>query len=178
MSNYKKHNYKSKKSERETTTYGLSIASKTIKDLTKNVIGKFGFIEADMISNWASIVGQEMADKTYPLKINFSKNKRDNGNLHLAVSSGAYALEIQHREKIILERINSYFGYRAVAKITIMQDIGAMDYKPDEEETPEIDLTEEEKTQITDNTKDIKNEALKNALENLGAKLVKKSKKG
>ena len=176
MTNYKKHNFKSK-GNRETTTYGLSIASKTIKDLTKNVIGKFGFIEADIISNWSSIVGKEMADKTYPLKINFTKNNRDNGNLHLATSSGAYALEIQHREKIILERINSYFGYKAVAKITIMQDVGSMDYKSDEDETPEIELTKEEENSIKEEVKDIKNEDLKNVLENLGAKLIKKSKK-
>ena len=34
---------------------------------------------------------------------------------------GAMALELQHQTPMLLERINSYFGYRAVAQLRLVQ---------------------------------------------------------
>lgn len=40
----------------------------------------------------------------------------------LALSGfGAWALELQHQSPLVIERINSYFGYQAVIKISLSQ---------------------------------------------------------
>ena len=36
-------------------------------------------------------------------------------------AGGPLALELQHLEPLVIERINRYFGYRAVAKLSFVQ---------------------------------------------------------
>ena len=69
--------------------------------------------------NWETIVGANIARASTPEKLTFPHNKRDSGVLRLRAESGA-TLEIQHLEPQILERINSYFGYRAVARLQLI----------------------------------------------------------
>ena len=42
------------------------------------------------------------------------------GTLHVRVGSGALALELQHLEPVVIERINTYFGYRAVERLKLV----------------------------------------------------------
>jgi hypothetical protein len=89
-----------------------------VPKLTRRALGKYGFSYAGLITDWEAIVGAELARNCQPEKISFPSNKRDSGVLRLRAASGA-ALEIQHLEPQILDRINSYFGYRAVARLQL-----------------------------------------------------------
>ncbi len=94
-----------------------SIASK----FASPILGKKGFVETDIITKWESIVGETLAEKVVPVRIAFSRGKKDNGTLHVEVEAGGVALELQHKEKYIIEKINSFFGYSAIAKISMKQ---------------------------------------------------------
>lgn len=48
-------------------------------------------------------------------KIGFRGKERQNGVLQVAAVNGAFALELQHREKFVLEKVNAFFGYKAVS---------------------------------------------------------------
>ncbi|HAA92128.1 MAG: hypothetical protein CMM48_11290 [Rhodospirillaceae bacterium] len=87
--------------------------------LTRKALGKYGFSYAGLITDWKTIVGPEIARASLPEKLTFPRNKRDSGILRLKAEGGA-ALEIQHLEPQILERINSYFGYRAVTRLQLV----------------------------------------------------------
>ena len=91
----------------------LQSVAKSIMPLARSILGKKGFVEVDILTDWSGIVGEELAAYTLPQKIDFKPNQKNNGILHLMVPSGAFALEIQHREKFILQKINTYFGYNA-----------------------------------------------------------------
>ncbi|MDH5556756.1 MAG: DciA family protein [Alphaproteobacteria bacterium] len=91
----------------------------TVGGLAKRTIGKRGFAEAGLITDWEKIVGQELAASCWPDRLAFPPGKRDGGSLRIRVAGG-FALELQHMEPRLLERINGHFGYRAVERITII----------------------------------------------------------
>lgn len=88
--------------------------SQMVPVLTRKVFRERGFHQASVLTNWSEIVGQELAAKCCPEKISRE------GVLTLRVD-GPVALEIQHLEPQLLERIATHFGYRAVVRISIRQ---------------------------------------------------------
>ena len=89
--------------------------------LMKPILGARGFGAASVITQWEQIVGPVLARATAPERIAYPQGERGNGTLHLKVSSASLALELQHLEPQMIERINSHFGYRAVARLRILQ---------------------------------------------------------
>lgn len=102
----------------------LGPLSAEVPRLTKAALGGRGFAEAGLISDWASIVGAETGRMTRPVALKFPKSQRQDGVLTVQAGGGA-ALELQHLKPQILERINAYFGYRAVADLKIQQGSAA-----------------------------------------------------
>ena len=84
------------------------------------VLGRHGLAAGGLVADWPSIVGAQLAECCVPMRLAFPPGERASGTLHLRVQ-GPLALELQHLEPVVLERINSYFGYRAVAKLRIQQ---------------------------------------------------------
>ena len=84
---------------------------------------RFGFVQSSVVSRWAEIVGARYAEVSAPESIRFPAGKRSDGTLTLTVA-GAHAPMMQHITPAIMERVNLFFGYQAVAKIVIRQ--GAM----------------------------------------------------
>ena len=151
-------------------TKDLQSLSQTLLPLAQNILGKNGFVETDIITNWPDIVGEQLDCYSFPQKIDFPKNKKNNGSLHLAVPTGAFAVEIQHREKFILDKINTYFGYNAVSSLKIIQNNELqIDTSPkSQSKSKQIILSEQEKNEIKNISDDIKNENLKEILIKLG----------
>ena len=155
----------------ERTTGDLLSISKSILPLAKEILGKKGFVETDILTNWPDIIGQELADYTSPIKIDFKPQQRNNGTLHLEVPSGAFALEVQHREKIILQKINTYFGYNAISSIRIIQNPNFKLNSAEHSATsssPKKLVTPEEENYIKDLAKEINSPDLKEILIKLG----------
>lgn len=104
-----------------------SLFSKTLRScvepVVRPVIKSKGIATSKLISEWESIVGPKLAKNTFPARLSFARDANANGTLTIACD-GAHALELQHMQPLIIERIASYFGYRAVARITIEQRAG------------------------------------------------------
>ncbi len=97
-----------------------SIAASVAK-LTKPFFARRGFADGAIVGDWAAIIGPDLAAHSMPEKIVFAPSSRDNGTLHLRIDSGSFAVELQHLEPVLIERINAYFGYRAVSRVRISQ---------------------------------------------------------
>ncbi len=89
--------------------------------VTRPVFGKHGFAGGALVVDWPAIVGSAVASHTLPVRIKFPPKERAEGALVVKVDSGAFALEMQHLEPLILERINGYFGWKAVARLKLVQ---------------------------------------------------------
>ena len=79
-----------------------------------------GFAQREILTRWSAIVGDELAALSCPEKLSFTPHNQGAGVLTVRVA-GAVALEFQHRQPTILERINAYFGFRAVRRIRLKQ---------------------------------------------------------
>ncbi len=81
---------------------------------------KFGFVQSSVVSRWDEIVGPRYAAVSAPELIRFPVGKKADGTLELVVE-GAHATMMQHVVPEIIERVNRFFGYGAVAKIKMRQ---------------------------------------------------------
>lgn len=81
---------------------------------------RFGFVQSSVVTRWPEIVGPGHARNCSPESIRFPMGEKSEGTLHLVVSPG-HAPLIQHVVPEIIERVNRFFGYRAVAKVRIRQ---------------------------------------------------------
>ena len=100
--------------------------------LTRKAMEKYGFSAAALLTDWAQIVGADLARYTEPQRLKWPRAVdaygetdgeaagRPGAILHLSVD-GARALDVQYKGRQIIERINAYFGYRAVAELRISQ---------------------------------------------------------
>ncbi len=89
--------------------------------LVAKPLGKRGFAAASLVAGWPAIVGETLASGTLPLRVAFARGARTQGVLHLRVASGALALQLQHLEPLILERVNVHFGHAAVSRLALTQ---------------------------------------------------------
>ncbi len=65
-----------------------------------------------LVKQWPEIMGDEFADKTQPIKLNYRKGTKDRkstATLDVATSS-SYATILPYQKGVILERINNVFG--------------------------------------------------------------------
>ncbi|MDX2204864.1 MAG: DciA family protein [Hyphomicrobiaceae bacterium] len=104
-----------------------------LPQLTRKAFEKFGFSTATLITDWPLIAGAEVARFSEPERLKWPRlpgeaaadgvvetQRRQGATLVLRVDE-ARALDIQYKAKQLIERINSYFGYAAVADIRIIQ---------------------------------------------------------
>ncbi len=142
--------------------------------LTKQLTGKRGFAEAGLIEDWSSIVGKELSTQCLPVKLRYpSQGVRNDGTL-LVKADPAFALMIQQQTPQIIERVNSHFGYRAIARLSIQQ--GPL-YQVERKAPPELPkLTKSESQAIQTEFADVENDALRTALERIARTLKAKNK--
>jgi hypothetical protein len=99
---------------------------RAVSDLLPNAGGaafrRFGFVQSSIVSRWAEIVGLRYAAVSSPESIRFPPGRKSGGVLTLVVE-GAHAPMMQHVAPAIVERVNAFFGYPAVARLAIRQGI-------------------------------------------------------
>jgi hypothetical protein len=102
--------------------------AKPLRELVGKVVGeafiKQGFASAELVTRWSEIVGAEIAAHSEPIKIQWPRGTapqiRSPGILVLRVE-GPAAIEIQHLGAVICERVNRFFGWRAVERLAFRQ---------------------------------------------------------
>lgn len=87
-----------------------------LPDIGRAAFRKFGFVQSSIVSRWSEIVGDRYARVSAPESIRFPQGERSGGLLTLAVAP-AHATMMQHIAPEIMERVNRFFGYAAVARI-------------------------------------------------------------
>ena len=103
--------------------------NESLNELNKKILHKFGKLDYTIHSKWSEIVGSFFCNHSEPLNIkSLPVYTNDEGEmmydkyLHVNVTPSA-ALEFQHFQNKIIEKINSYFGYKAIKGIKIHQKI-------------------------------------------------------
>jgi hypothetical protein len=145
----------------------LQMVGAVLPRIAGKTLGKRGFGEAQLVQHWTEIVGERLAKDASPLKLSFPRGGRRDGTLKLRVTPGI-ALEIQHDEPLLLERINGFFGYRVITRISLQQTGPA----PSHETRPRRLLTAAETEELERRVGAIDDSALRASLKRLGAAIL------
>lgn len=89
-----------------------------VEPLIQPVLKEKGLAGSRILTDWAKIVGSQLANRSQPEKLSFSRGKTTEGTLTIAVENG-FATELQYQTPLILERLAVYFGYKAISRIII-----------------------------------------------------------
>jgi hypothetical protein len=103
-----------------------------VPKVTAAVFEKFGFHSAEIMASWETIVGADLARLTRPETIKWPRGARSHGDAAedggrsagatlVVASDPAFALEVSYRHQEIIDRINRYFGYRAIGQLKVHQ---------------------------------------------------------
>jgi hypothetical protein len=126
-----------------------------------------GLAEAKLLTEWPIIVGPGLAGRCQPIRLGKSTD-RQGGVLVLHVA-GTAALELQHSEVQVLERINGFFGYPAVSRLRLIQaPPGSRSLR-----APPVNRSKSvaEESELAEAVRDIRDAGLRNALQSLGRTL-------
>lgn len=138
---------------------------------SRPALRKRGLAVAGVLADWHKIVGAFLAGATAPEKLvpgrALPEGGRDAGVLHLRVDSPALAPEIAHLAPQIIEKVNGYFGYRAVARLHILH---APVSRPDNrrDAVPPPDAAPAEQEAVRRQTAGVEDDGLRDALQRLG----------
>jgi hypothetical protein len=144
------------------------VLRKTLND----AFAKQGFASLELVTRWREIVGDEIAACSQPEKIQWPRGPQDNGapqpgTLLLRVE-GPTALEIQLSSGVVLECVNRFLGWRAVAKLRLRQAPLARAPAPQRPPAPDPAAT----ARLAAALPQIEDPKLRHALARLGASLA------
>jgi hypothetical protein len=135
-----------------------------------------GFATSDVIMAWPDIVGERLAAFTQPLKIEWKRKsphadpeaRPDPATLVIRVES-AFALELQHLAPTVIDRVNTYYGWRCIGKLVLKQGpVRRVEKK--RPVTPPLTTADREKVDAA--LRSIEEDSLKAALDRLGQAIV------
>lgn len=144
--------------------YKGTALSAVIGKIISPLCHKQGLMTADLVLEWPQIVGKDLAQVCQVMKISFPGFSRQLGCLHLQTNS-AMAMALTYSQPLIMERVNQYYGYQAISRISVF-------HKPVVTNTPQKRALPPIKKDIPIEwqtlTREISDENLQQALENLG----------
>jgi len=146
---------------------------------------KRGLAVAGILADWHRIVGAFLAGETAPEKLVRGRalpdGGRDAGVLHLRVDSPALAPEIAHLAPQIIEKVNGYFGYRAVARLHILHaPVSRPDTRPENRRAGVAppDAAPADKESVRRQTAGVADDGLRDALQRLGEAVAARQDRG
>jgi hypothetical protein len=141
-----------------------------VPKVTKAAFARRGFAEGAIVTAWPTIIGRDLAARCVPDRIVGARDGSGETVLRLRVAGGSLATELLHLAPQLIERVNTFFGYRAVTQIGITQ--GQIDPPPagPERKSPNLDAAGARELAAT--LEDVGDTTLKAALERLGRRIL------
>ena len=150
--------FKNNTKQRFKTIQGLRSFKDTLPKNIKKIIKKKGHIFSETLNNWKYIVGDDLFQICYPKSFKNS-NKFGVSTLQIMVKRG-HEIDLEYSKKIIMDKMNSFFGYAIVEKLKFISfDDAQTKFK-------KLDTNENHVTNIkyADRINSIKNDKIKKSL--------------
>jgi hypothetical protein len=96
----------------------MQTIDKHFRALSKAAFQTFGFAQGDILAHWPQIVGAELAAIATPERIRWPRGQsaKQGGTLHVKVQAGR-ALDVDYAGPGIVEKVNRFLGYAALARV-------------------------------------------------------------
>ena len=149
-----------------------------VPQITRKALEKFGFPAAAILTDWPAIAGADLAGWTQPERLRWPKRAGDSadgdnpwhgaeGATLILRAEGPRVLELQHRTQQIIDKVNAYFGFRAVTEVRLLQAplAKAKPKKPKLVQAPAVPIPPAE----------VADDALRDVLSRMGGNVKRKS---
>jgi hypothetical protein len=141
-----------------------------LNDVFAEAYAKQGFAARELVTRWAEIAGPEIARHSEPLKMQWPRpvegQQQEPATLVLRVE-GPMALEIQHTSDALLQRVNRFFGWNAVGRLTLRQAPLSRRERPARPRPPDPKAV----AKMAEGLTEVEDEELRAALARLGASI-------
>ena len=151
--------YKQNNKESKTYVQGLRPFGNTLPRGLKGVLKKNGYNYSEIISKWSILVGKDISNCAYPKSIKMKKGN-SNGTLILGIKRGD-EIQIEYSKKEIIDKINSYFGYKLIDEVKLQT------FSPKTDKRNEKNRSRKFPSNFQEKINEIKNESIKNSLSQL-----------
>ena len=157
--------YKQNNKESKTYVQGLRPFGNTLPRGVKGILKKNGYNYSEIISKWSVLVGKDISNCSYPQSIKMKKGN-SSGMLVLGIKRGD-EIQIEYAKKEIMDKINSYFGYKLIDEIKLQTFSSEMNKKKEKKNIEKFSKNFQKKIN------EIKSESIKSSLSQL-LKTIKK----
>ena len=148
---------------------GIRTVGNSLPGALDKILKKGGHNYSSIINNWTELVGKKTSEICYPKSIKTNKELKD-GMLVLNVKHGNQ-LDVEYSKKDLLDKINSFFGYKFIKQIKLVLVDEKIDVKN------KISLAGFKNKKIDNKINEIKNLKLKNKLSELAKEYENKNSK-
>lgn len=147
---------------------GVRPIAELMPEIGRTAFRKFGFIQSSVVTRWPEIVGERHARVCAPESIRFAPGEKSDGILQLVVVP-AHAPIISHVIPEIIDRVNRFFGYKAVSRVKLRQ--GAVQPPPAREKPAAPPSLRPIPIELGESLRDIGDPELRAVLESLARNL-------
>lgn len=150
----------------------FQIARPILQDI---YLKKTGF-DPLLLKYWEDIVGSDFAQTCHPFRIYWvSKSEKDNhpdkGATLVIACHGLSVLHLPHMKKQIIDRMNVFLGYHAISQLKFKK----IEHSVNSTSSIVRNLTCDEEYVLQEKVSKIDNPALRDALKELGKKILTKA---
>ena len=109
--------YKQNNKESKSYVQGLRPFGNTLPRGLRGILRKHGYNYSEIISKWNILVGDEISKCSFPKSMKMTKGSSST-TLEIGVERGNEII-IEYSKKEIINKINSYFGYKLINEIRL-----------------------------------------------------------
>ncbi len=145
--------------------------SHAVPKVAKQAFARKYIMLGRIVTQWADIVGPDLALKTAPAGL--KRHKSDAGSIKVALdiaASPSVATMLAYRKDLILERINTLLGYGAISAIRFIPSDGSK--RPAKPRKSTKSLTAEEKTYLSHVVEAVEDPDIRMSLQALGTAML------
>jgi hypothetical protein len=159
---------------------GFRSAAETARRRLGEAAAGHGFAEPEVLMRWPEVVGERLSSLCVPVKVSYSRANRLGATL-VVRTEGARATEVEHLGPRIIERVNQFYGYRAIDRLKVTQTTapgasGGFAEGPARftgpSQTAPAAPDPAAQARAAEMTREIRNEALRTALTRMGAHVI------
>jgi len=140
---------------------GLRPFKNTLPKNIKKILNKRGYAYAEILNKWNYLVGNDISKISYPKTLKIDR-KNISGTLVIDIQRGS-EIDVEFSKNTIIEKINSYFGYKILSNIRLetFNTLNKKKYKK------KLVISAKSKEKIIKNLNSVKNEKIKKSLTDL-----------
>jgi hypothetical protein len=163
--------------QRRTSTKGFKRTATLLGERIRTASESRGFAQSRLLTHWAEIAGPNVSSIARPVEVSYARGGM--GATLTLLTTGAQAPMLEMQKEQIRAKVNSVYGYNAIARVRITQTAatgfaeGQVDFAHKPKRLNEIAADPAVVKRATETTQTVGDEGLRAALERLGTNIMK-----